>query len=319
MTGFKSYLYKWTEQYLFFPNILQKLISVALFPFTVVYCVVVAYKRIKATPIDFGLPIISIGNLIVGGSGKTPVTISLVKQMTDEKVAIILRGYGRVSKGLYVVSHNNEILVDVEISGDEAMLLAQELPNSIVIVSENRKEAIVKAKELGATVVFLDDGYRHHDIKKFDIILRPAKEPTNLFCLPSGGYRETKMMYSFVDIVLTEEIDFKRVVTFKQNNITLDTLPTNSVILTAISKPERLLDFVPSDTTLISYPDHHYFTQDDLDAVYSKNKDCVIVTTQKDFVKLEKFNIKNIILMDLDIKVDQEGITPLTIYLAFFQ
>ena len=311
MTGFKSYFYKWVEQYLFFPNFFQKLVSVALFPFTILYCVVVAYKRTTAKPIDFGIPIISVGNLIVGGSGKTPVTIALASQVIKKKVAIILRGYGRKSKGLIVVSNDSKILEDVDTSGDEALVLAKSLPSATIIVSENRKEAIVKALELGAKIVFLDDGYRHHDIKKTDILLRPEIEPTNIFCLPSGGYRETKMMYSFADIVLIEEEDFKREVTFSHNNAILETLPSDIILLTAISKPQRLLKFLPKNIKVISYPDHYYFMESDIDELMANYGNSYIVTTLKDYVKLEKFKMKRIILMNLGVTIDEEKVAKL--------
>jgi tetraacyldisaccharide 4'-kinase len=299
--GGYSILHKWIEQYLFFPNGFQQLISILLLPFTVLYCIITAYKRVTAKPIDFGIPIISIGNLIVGGSGKTPVTIALAKDKKD--VAVILRGYGRKSKGLQIVSKNGKILTDIGVSGDEAMLLAQSLPNATVIVSEDRVKAILKAKELGSKIVFLDDAYGKHNIKKFDIIIRPEVEPTNIFCLPSGGYRETKMMYSFADIVLKEEVDFKRIVTFSKNGQQVDILPKNVVLLTAISKPQRLLKFLPKDVDMISYPDHYYFTKDDIDKLIKQYPSHSIIATQKDMVKLEQFKLEDIYTMNLEVKI----------------
>ncbi|MFZ9659317.1 MAG: tetraacyldisaccharide 4'-kinase [Arcobacteraceae bacterium] len=286
---------------MFFPNLFQRLISIAFFPLTIIYCIIVAYKRLNANPIDFGLPIISIGNLVVGGSGKTPITIELAKD--KQNAFIILRGFGRSSKGLYVVSNQGKILVDVEISGDEAMLLAQNLPNASVIVSENRIEAILKAKEMGAKIVFLDDGYSHHNIKKFDILIRPKDEPTNLFCLPSGGYRETKMMYSFVPVVLRDGEDFKRIIKFKKDGLELKELPSNVILLTAISKPQRLLEFLPKNITMKSFADHHSFTREEINELLLKNNDTYFIVTQKDMVKLAAFNLTNLILMDLTIEM----------------
>jgi len=118
---------------------------------------IILTKRAMAKQIEFGIPIISVGNIIVGGSGKTPVTINLASKYED--VCIILRGYGRASKGLQVVSLRGKILVDVKTSGDEAMLLANSLPKATVIVSENRVTAILKAKELACKIIFLDDGF----------------------------------------------------------------------------------------------------------------------------------------------------------------
>jgi len=289
---------------LFFPNALQKLISVCLFPFTIVYCIIVAYKRTSSKKIDFGINVVSVGNLVLGGTGKTPVTIALAKK--EKKPAVVLRGYGRDSKGLYIISKYGKILEDISISGDEAMLYAKSLNHACIIVSQNRAHGILKAKELGCDIVFLDDGYRHHNIKKFDILLRPKIEPTNLFCLPSGGYKETKMMYSFVPLVLQDGIDFKRDVKFKLSNKVIQKLPNDILLLTAISKPQRLLEYLPSNVLMISYRDHYNFTKNDIDSILNKYKSYTIITTAKDLVKLEKFNIKNIILMDLEVSINKQ-------------
>lgn len=299
----KQKLNIWIEEYLFFPTPFQKIISFLFIPFTLVYMIIVSFKRVSAKKQDFGIPVISIGNLIVGGSGKTPVTIALAKD--KENVAVILRGYGRESQGLYVISQDGKILEDIKTSGDEAMLLANSLPKATVIVSEDRVKAILKAKELGSKLVFLDDGFSKYQINKFDILLRPKKEPENIFCLPSGGYREPKMMYVTANMVLKEGVDFNRVVKFKQDGKILEELPSKLVILTAISKAKRLLDFVPSSCELVSFPDHYSFTKLDVEVVEKSYKDFTILTTAKDYVKLEKFNIQNLVLMDLEIEFDE--------------
>lgn len=257
-----------------------------------------------ARPVDYGIPVISIGNLIVGGSGKTPMTIYLAKYR--EKVAVILRGYARESQGLYVISHHGHILEDVATSGDEAMLLAQSLPNATVIVSEDRAQAILKAKELGCKLVFLDDGFSKCNIHKFDILLRPKKEPTNLFCLPSGGYREPKMMYSVAQMVLQEGIDFQRVVTYKLYDENVSVLPNKLLLLTAISKATRLLEFLPEGVKLVAFEDHHAFTHEEIQTVLKENKGYSIITTPKDMVKLKQFNIRDLYLMDLELSVDSK-------------
>ncbi len=300
----KQKLNIWIEEYLFFPTPLQKIISFLFIPFTLVYMIIVSFKRVSTKKQDFGIPIISIGNLIVGGSGKTPITIALAKDRED--VAVILRGYGRESQGLFVISQDGKILEDIKTSGDEAMLLAKSLAKATVIVSEDRVKAILKAKELGCKVVFLDDGFSKYQINKFDILLRPKKEPENIFCLPSGGYREPKMMYATANMVLKEGVDFNRVVKFKKEGNLLEELSSRLVILTAISKANRLLDFVPKNCELVSFPDHYSFTKLDIEVVEKSYKDFMILTTAKDFVKLEKFAIKNLVLMDLQIEFKKD-------------
>jgi len=310
---FKSMLADWLEEYLFFPTPFQQLISILLLPLTLIYCLILTLKKSIAKPVDFGIPVISIGNLVVGGSGKTPVTISLAKETDD--AAVVLRGYGRSSKGLHIVSQNGKLLLDVDTSGDEAMLLAKSLPNTTIIVSENREKGIQKAKELGAKLVFLDDGFSKYNIKKFDILIRPKDEPTNLFCLPSGGYREPKIMYATADLVLTEGKDFKRIVTIKKDGKTVKELPQNLVLLTAISKPNRLFEYLPQNTRMIAFEDHHNFTKDEVDNILQEFPDCSLITTGKDLVKLEKILTQNdkykkldIYLMDLEISINRKSI-----------
>jgi tetraacyldisaccharide 4'-kinase len=284
----------WIEKYLFYPNIFQRFISILLLPLTLIYCLIVTFRRFNNTSIDFKIPIISVGNLIVGGSGKTPMIIHLAHKY--QHIAVILRGYGRKSKGLIIVQKNDDVLR----VGDEALEYKLKLPQAIVIVSEDRIKGILKAKQLGAKIIFLDDGFRFYNIKKFDILLRPKDEPTNELCLPSGGYKEPKMNYSFADMVLTEGIDFKRKVSFISNGVKLQNLPQKFVLVSAISKANRLLEYIPQPTYIFFYKDHYFFTIQDVSKFTSLK--LPIVTTYKDYVKLQKFNIQDIILLDLEIE-----------------
>lgn len=240
---FKQKLIFWIEEYLFYPTPFQQLISALLLPLTVIYCFIKFVQKSSVTTYDVGIKVVSIGNLILGGTGKTPFTIALSKHFQNN--AIVLRGYKRNSKGLYVVSDRRNILQSQDISGDEAYEYALSCPDSIVIVSEDRAKGILKAKELGATVVFLDDGFSKREILKFDILLRPKNEPTNLFCLPSGGYKEPKIEYLNAHIVAREEVDYTRHTSFTFYNVAnktfvkTDTLPDNLVLVSAISKPQR--------------------------------------------------------------------------------
>ncbi len=296
----KKKLTLWVEDYLYNPNPLQQLISICLLPLTMIYLLVVSLKRQLARPQYYGIPVVGIGNLLVGGTGKTPITIALLKN--KENAAVVLRGYGRKSKGLVVVSHNGKIQCDINMSGDEAMLLARSLPNAVVIVSEDRVQGIKKAKELGCKSVFLDDGFSHAHIAKYDILVRPENEPTNVLPLPSGPYREPKIMYSIANKVLVENKDFTRIVTIKQNNEIIEHIPDKLVLITAISKPKRLLKFLPSHTILEAFEDHHYFTIEEIKELEEQYKDYAFITTAKDYVKLDQFNLHNLYLLDLEIE-----------------
>jgi tetraacyldisaccharide 4'-kinase len=288
-------LYFWVENYLFNPTLSQKLLSYLLLPLSALYCLIIMIKRRVSIAKDFHVPIISIGNLIVGGSGKTPITIALAKDKED--VFIILRGYKRNSKGLIMISDKGEILTDVASSGDEAMLLATSLPKASVLVSEDRVAAILKAKSLGAKVIFLDDGFSKSQIKKLDILIQPPLPHSNNFCLPSGPYREPKSLYHKY-LTLKEDRDFVREVTIEN--------PTNRMVLvTAISKPQRLEPFIPAHIERVYFPDHHNFSQRECDAILREYQADSLLTTTKDAVKMQDFGIElSLLKLNITLKED---------------
>jgi tetraacyldisaccharide 4'-kinase len=242
--------------------------------------------------------IVSIGNLIVGGSGKTPVTIALAKRFKN--AAVILRGYGRESKGLIVVKDGKKILSDVKRSGDEALEYALSLDEAIVIVSEDRKEAIVKAKELGAKIVFLDDGHSKYSIKKIDVLIKPNFKLPNSFCLPAGPYRHSISEYNEADFVLKEGVDFKRRVIVPKKE-------GRAVVITTISKPWRLKEFLPKNCTiLISFKDHEFVSKEKIEKIIKEENSDFIYVTMKDFVKIKDFGFK-VEIIKLEIEFLNQG------------
>ena len=282
----------WVEEYLYNPNPAQKLISLLLLPLSWIYCFVM-YLRFKSKSAqDFGVDIISVGNLNVGGSGKTPLVTALALRYED--AAIVLRGYGRKSRGLFVISDGSKILCKVDISGDEAMIYAHKLPKAIVIVSEDRKIGIAKAKEMGAKIIFLDDAYSKHDIKKLDILIDVKSK--NSFCLPSGAFRE-RLWKSKEAVVVKEDIDFKRVVELKNKS-------DKRSLLTAIARPQRLDKYLSEVVSKNYFEDHHSFTKDELLEIIQRDKASSILVTYKDFVKVEQFGLP-LSLLDLHVEVDE--------------
>lgn len=281
----------WVEEYFYNPNIFQKTLSFLLLPFSWLYCFGM-YLRFKSkTETDLGIDVISVGNLSVGGSGKTPLVTALASRY--ENAAVILRGYGRKSRGLFVVKDKDSILCDVSISGDEAMVYAHKLPHALVIVSEDRKAGILKAKEMGAKIAFLDDAYSKHDIKKLDFLIEI--ESKNSSCLPSGPYRE-KMWSSKKATLLKEGIDFKRVVELKNKSDKMS-------LATAIARPERLNAYLPAVESKNYFEDHHIFDKKELEVILSKDNSESILVTYKDFVKVESFGLP-LSLLDLHVEVD---------------
>lgn len=190
------------ERNLYDPSPAWFALGVILAPLSLLYTLIVCLKRLFAKPQKFKIPIISVGNLTLGGSGKTPLVRALFKEFNEElKTCIILRGYGRKSRGLLEVALGGRILCDVEQSGDEAMEYALFLRGANVIVSEDRAAGILRAQTLGFELVILDDGFSKFNISKFDILLRPQSAPKLPFCLPFAAYRYPPFFYKFADFI----------------------------------------------------------------------------------------------------------------------
>ncbi len=288
----KKSLIFWGEKYLFSPGVFEWFLALLLLPLSLVYCFVVWSKFKLAKVKDFEIPIISIGNLIVGGSGKTPLTVALAKEY--ENPAVILRGYGRESKGLQIVSDGEKILCDVQCSGDEAMLYATLVPHAVVIVAENRVEGIIKAKAMGVEIIFLDDAYSKHAIKKLDLLIKTKQE--NPFCLPSGPFRE-RLWADKKAVEIEEGIDFSRKVTVSQPS-------PKMVLVTAISKPQRLDVYLPESVVeKVYFPDHHAFSAAELESIIKQYKAQTLLVTRKDAVKMKGFDLP-LSYLELELEVD---------------
>ena len=190
------------ERNLYDPNLAWLALGVILAPLSLLYTLIVCLKRLFAKPQKFKIPIISVGNLTLGGSGKTPLVRALFKEFNPRlKTCIILRGYGRRSRGLLEVALGGRVLCDMRQSGDEAMEYALFLRGANVIVSEDRAAGILRAQTLGFELVILDDGFSKFDISKFDILLRPQSAPKLPFCLPFAAYRYPPFFYKFADFI----------------------------------------------------------------------------------------------------------------------
>lgn len=283
----------------------MRLVSLLLVPFSLIYCFISKLKFLFAkSEIDFGIPTISVGNLVVGGSGKSPLCKAIYSffESFDEwrgGVYIVLRGYRRKSRGYLLVSQNGKILVPCEMSGDEAMDYA--INGANVIVSEDREIGILKAKELGAKIVILDDGFRHFGIKKFDILLRPFSKPANDFCLPSGAYRLPKSFYALADFIPSND-DIIR-----NSKITKPT--ERMVLVSGIANPSRLSEHYASCVAHYHFSDHYDFKLDELRKILAKHDATSLLVTSKDYAKIKDFGIPcSIIKLELNLSQNFKNI-----------
>ena len=281
------------EKLLFTPRVYHYPVILLLMPLSFIYGSLMLIRRLSAKKERYPIPIISIGNLIVGGSGKTPFVVELASK--HQHVTIISRGYGRKRRGLIEVSNRGEVLVDVESSGDEAMLMAISLPDASVIVSEDRKEAIDIAIKNGAEFIILDDGFNRVDIQKYEILLEP-KSIANYLTFPAGPFREFYFTKRYADLVLVEDVDFVRRVSFSN-------LTPKMLLVTAISNPQRLDRYLP-DGVVDRYhlPDHSYFDEEIIGETMSRCEADSLLVTEKDMVKMIDFKLPiSIMKLKLDI------------------
>jgi len=304
-----SKIHAFFERLFFNPKTLDWGFILLLSPLSFSYAFLMFLRRLLTPKRKFSVPIVSIGNLTVGGSGKTPFVIALAKQYDD--VTIISRGYGRKSKGLLEVSKNGLVQSDVYASGDEAMLMAQSLSNASVIVSEKRESAIEKAIDNGAKIIFLDDGFNRVNIQKFEILLFPQKIK-NYFPFPSGPFREFFVMKSFANLCLYEDRDFKRVVEVENPS-------EKMLLLTAISNPERLNSYLPSNVIDKVYlEDHAYFEEKEIERLFKERGATSLLVTQKDAVKMDGFKFP-LSVMKLELQISANVLVPINDYVKGYE
>ena len=152
-------------------------------------------------------PVVSIGNLTVGGTGKTPAVELAVRALVElgHRPGVLSRGYGRRGSGVQVVADAASIRLDAEEAGDEPFLLARRLPGVPVVVGSNRYEAgrLARAR-FGVTAVVLDDGFQHRTLRKdLEIVMARATEPWgNGRLLPGGPLREPLEGLARADLVV---------------------------------------------------------------------------------------------------------------------
>ena len=297
------------EMMFFSPKKYHYVVMILLFPLSLLYGAIMFIRRIMSSKKYFAIPIVSIGNLQVGGSGKTPFVIALASRYED--VTIISRGYGRLSTELVEVSYRGKVVVNVEQSGDEPMLMAQSLPHASVIVSEDRSLAIELAMREGAKLIILDDGFNRVDIEKFEILLEPACIP-NTLPFPAGPLREFAFTKLYADVIAKEEKMFKRVVEYENLSDTM-------LLVTAISNPSRLDVYLPSGIVgKIYLEDHAYFNENELKAQMLAYGAKSLLVTQKDAVKMQEFKFP-LSLMKLKLEVDDALFTEVDRYIENFK
>lgn len=294
-----------------------------------------------------GVRVISVGNLTVGGAGKTPVTI-LIAGMAGKGAAIVSRGYGRRSvEPVQVVSDGKGKLAAYPLAADEAMVCALALPDVPVVCAPRRLDGIVRAKELGAATVALDDAFSHLAVARDrNLLLVDALDPFGGGrLLPAGKLREPASSAVRADVALITRsnmiapealVALERSVgelvrpgtpVFRCAIVADSVRPPSSGnpadareylggrkvrLLSGIASPgqfEKTVDGLGAVVTGHSFfPDHHPFTEEEISRVIERRgADEILLTTQKDFVRLSARHGKEFAVLTVRAVVEDEA------------
>ena len=268
-------------------------------------------------------PVISVGNLSVGGTAKTPMVSAIARWLIErgERPAILSRGYGRRNRrdGVVVVSDGKQVQATLEEAGDEPLMLADAIPGAVVAVAEDRFLAgVVAERRLDATVHVLDDGFQHVQLARdFDVLMTSAGEATNARVLPFGRLRESVGAAARADIVVVldadfataraeawtlgvsqsvaarRRLDFAGAVSVSGASSGWNAAAGAAVVAVAgIAHPDRffqmLRDAGCNVAAALSFPDHHRYGPRDVARVDSTARWAgtdTVVTTRKDLVR----------------------------------
>ena len=261
-------------------------------------------------------PVVSVGNLSVGGSGKTPIVAHLARLLLEhgERPSILSRGYGRhrPQDGVTVVSDGAAVLAGIGSAGDEPLMLARGLPGVPVLVGASRYLSGRLAEErLGASVHLLDDGFQHLELRRDVDLLVIDERDLNDQLVPVGRLREPLTAAARADAALVNSVDDSAAERIGRT-LGLSTcfrverrlglphrldgvsVPTTDRVLAAagIARPERFFaDLAAAGWNVVDtirFPDHHRFTNRDLKRLTAAARaaDAIVMTTEKDAVRL---------------------------------
>ena len=307
-----------------------------LYPFSILYGVV-TYIRNKLfdwniiPSKEFDIPVISIGNLSVGGTGKTPHTEYIIRLLSQQgyKIAVISRGYKRITKGFVLADENSTS----QTIGDEPYQMNKKFPNLIFAVDEERVRGIENLLSLfpDIDVILMDDAFQHRHVKAgLSILITSYFKPfTKDFLLPTGNLREYRsgarradlLVVSRSPVVLSPIVRQEYIKSIKEcmnNNIffskvrhqKIKAFPgldiktdidrvKNIIVFTGIADPYLLENYLKKycdylDT--IHFPDHFDYSLKDIEKIRERyinnfSKDKILVTTEKDVGRLLKKDI----------------------------
>ena len=296
----------------FFWYKIPRLILIPFLPLSLIFYIVIYLRRFFllyfVKRFTSRARLIIVGNLVVGGSGKTPFTIWLSKYLEnkDKKTTIISSGYGSTISSPVIIdslSNPNEV-------GDEAVLLRNKT-KSIIVSSSNRVESTKFCDSSEVDFIIHDDGLQHYSLnRQYEFIIENTNQRDNNFLLPCGPFREPKFFHKNADFILSnytgdEHPGFYSRISCVSSSVDRTTYDlddkrfSSCILITAIADDfslEKELKEHHIELITYKYPDHYQFRESDIPRV-----DQPILVTEKDFVKIKPFCNQNIYILEQNI------------------
>ena len=279
----------------------------------------------------FNIPTISVGNLSLGGTGKTPMVEYLLSNLLIKyKIGILSRGYKRKSNGFLKLNEYS----DISVVGDEPFIIQKTFPDSNVYVCEDRVTGIkniLKNDELD--FIILDDAFQHRKLKTtLNIMLSSFSKPFyNDYIFPVGDLRESRLSYKRANIIIitkcpanlsqNEMNDIKlkinpledqkiffttiiyKEILFGNKSLNINSIINKEILLvTGIAETDSIIRYLNSRSIKfkhLEYSDHHHYSNNDINNILKLSRNSLVLTTKKDYYKL-KDNINNLLYLDIE-------------------
>jgi len=329
-----------------------RLLRLSLLPLSALFATAVelraaSYKLQLRRPRQLASAVVSVGNLAVGGTGKTPTTLWLAESLRDRgyRVAIVLRGYGGRARGPTVVGEARSADIpasrDAGVIGDEGLMLARRFQGPVIVGAERAAAGSLAIREFEAEVLVLDDAFQHWALRRdFDLVCWRASGFEDDRLLPAGRLREPlRALRRAQAVLLTGEEEGQRLGARVERAFAGLPVYQGRLRATALVTPDGdvwrelpmgalaahralgvagLSDPQPFYRTLqewdarlddfLEFPDHHDYTLEDWKKIANRSRGLdLVITTEKDLVKLERFPFAKDKLAAVRVSMEVEG------------
>lgn len=282
--------------------------TVLLIPLSLITWIYIILKKTFIQKVKFNIPVICVGNIFIGGTGKTPLSIHIARKLSENgKNPAIVRKYYKSHKDEHkmIISYYNKLILNL-----------------------NRSKGIYEALEKGYDAVILDDGFQDYKIKKnLSIICFNSNQLIgNGYLFPSGPLRESLGSLKNANILIINgdrSLDFEQKILKIQKDLKIyysNYKPLNIqefknkklLVISGIGNPENFFKILKDNQMNIQkkmvYPDHYEFTKNEMLKIieYAKKNDFQIVVTEKDYYKIKDFSLENIKYLKVKLEIEKE-------------